>query len=410
MWNKPWGAGEGICVCCGLVVIGLAMQLAAGDIVWENLAWPLNIGLLSTFLIALVALYILRSKVYFVRWAMSYKAAVPAIATVTMLTLVMGLTRQDPNAANVLRRMLSFQPFVLVYCWLTVIMGWTVINQICRLGGRHRGGNFQLSLLPSLLSHAGLFIVLVCASLGSADMQRLSMSVRVGSTEWRATDAKGRMHQLPVAIELLDFAVDEYPPKLMMIDNITGKALPEGQPVQMMLEDSLQQGELLGWHIRLEHLLEYAASSASQDTIRYVDWRTIGATNAAYVVATRGNERHEGWVSCGSFLFPYQSLGLDSTMSIVMPDREPRKFTSQVKAYTQSGRIEKAEIVVNKPFDIEGWKIYQLNYDRTKGRWSDVSEFELVRDPWLPFVYIGIFLMLLGALCLFVTAGTRRMR
>jgi hypothetical protein len=36
------------------------------------------------------------------------------------------------------------------------------------------------------------------------------------------------------------------------------------------------------------------------------------------------------------------------------------------------------------------------------GKWSEVSVFELVRDPWLPAVYTGIFLMLAGAACLFL--------
>ena len=30
--------------------------------------------------------------------------------------------------------------------------------------------------------------------------------------------------------------------------------------------------------------------------------------------------------------------------------------------------------------------------------------FELVRDPWLPAVYAGIIMMVLGAVCLFVNA------
>jgi len=61
-------------------------------------------------------------------------------------------------------------------------------------------------------------------------------------------------------------------------------------------------------------------------------------------------------------------------------------------------------IEVNRPLKISGWNIYQLSYDETKGRWSDVSVFELVRDPWLPAVYAGIIMMVLGAVYLFVNA------
>jgi hypothetical protein len=37
------------------------------------------------------------------------------------------------------------------------------------------------------------------------------------------------------------------------------------------------------------------------------------------------------------------------------------------------------------------------------GRWSNLSVLELVRDPWLPVVYFGIFLMMGGAAFLFIT-------
>jgi hypothetical protein len=33
---------------------------------------------------------------------------------------------------------------------------------------------------------------------------------------------------------------------------------------------------------------------------------------------------------------------------------------------------------------------------------------ELVRDPWLPVVYTGIIMMLLGAVCMFVLAQRKK--
>ncbi len=48
--------------------------------------------------------------------------------------------------------------------------------------------------------------------------------------------------------------------------------------------------------------------------------------------------------------------------------------------------------------------IYQVSYDEKMGRWSNTSVFELVKDPWLPYVYFGIILMLLGTLGLFLLA------
>lgn len=50
-----------------------------------------------------------------------------------------------------------------------------------------------------------------------------------------------------------------------------------------------------------------------------------------------------------------------------MPEREPQRFASKVKVYTQEGTITEDTIEVNRPMEIEGWKIYQLSYDESKG-------------------------------------------
>ena len=103
-------------------------------------------------------------------------------------------------------------------------------------------------------------------------------------------------------------------------------------------------------------------------------------------------------------MFPYVSLPLSDSVSLVMPEPEPKRFASEVTVYTKEGERTDALIEVNKPLSIGGWKIYQLSYDETKGKWSRTSIFELVRDPWLPVVYAGILMMLLGSVCLFILA------
>jgi hypothetical protein len=42
------------------------------------------------------------------------------------------------------------------------------------------------------------------------------------------------------------------------------------------------------------------------------------------------------------------------------------------------------------------------------GAMSTTSILELVRDPWLPLVYTGIYMMLAGAVCMFIFGGKRK--
>ncbi|MDO9038914.1 MAG: cytochrome c biogenesis protein ResB, partial [Lutibacter sp.] len=94
-------------------------------------------------------------------------------------------------------------------------------------------------------------------------------------------------------------------------------------------------------------------------------------------------------------------LKIDEKFSLVMTIPETKKFSSDIDILTQEGERISTVLEVNKPFSFGGYKIYQLSYDDKMGKWSDLSVLELVRDPWLPFVYIGIFMMIAGAFYMF---------
>ena len=83
-------------------------------------------------------------------------------------------------------------------------------------------------------------------------------------------------------------------------------------------------------------------------------------------------------------------------------DGSPKRFASEIQILTQSGKNIETTVDVNKPYEVDGWKIYQYGYDTQMGAQSQISILELVSDPWLPLVYTGIYMMLAGAVCMFV--------
>lgn len=89
-------------------------------------------------------------------------------------------------------------------------------------------------------------------------------------------------------------------------------------------------------------------------------------------------------------------------------DGSPRRFASDVTVMTESGKCFDAVVDVNHPVEVDGWMIYQYGYDTLRGTDGRISILELVHDPWLPYVYAGIIMMLAGALCMFVTGVRRR--
>lgn len=441
MWNKPYTLKEGTAIVAGLLVTGGLLQVTLGPLEWGLFAWPANFITLILFVFLLIVAYLLRKRSYFCLFMSTMQAAIPAIAAAAILTLIMGVTKQvaegkRPMDPLGLTKMLSFWPFILVYVWMTAILGEVTINQIARFSWRR---------FPTLVSHVGLFLILTCGTLGSAEMLRVKMYCETGQPEWRGLDAFNNVHQLPVAIQLEKFTIDEYPPKLMLIDK-TGRPLPQDKPENLLVDNGMKSGQLLDCKIDILKRIDNAVpvmlskmigkmpegmmGNIRMDSLGqarnkdgYIASDASGSACALLVRVTRGVNANgssdtnlikgqkqvvTGWITSGSYLFPYQALRLKDGRMLAMPNREPRRFASLVNIYTQSGQNIQTEIEVNKPFTIEGWKIYQLSYNEQMGKWSNLSVFELVTDPWLPVVYIGIFMLLIGAVGMFLTASRKK--
>ena len=409
MFNRLWKMKEGFVTGAGLILVGLALQYSVGPIDWSAFAFPINAICLVLYLAFLALIYALRHRVRLFSFFFTTEAAVPTLIYAALLTVAMGLTRQvAPHERAIdpigLTRMLSFWPFVLIYGRLTGIVGLIAIRQIL---------HFRLRELPSLLSHLGVFIAIVAATLGSADMERVKLTASMDMPEWRATHEQGFL-ELPLAIQLEKFTIDEYPPKLLIINSKTGKSIPAKNPEIVLVDKHFREGKLLKWRIRVRQNLPLAAPVVTSDTVRYVGWGSSGAVTALLVEAQpmEGDRAVGkplvGWVTCGSYLFPFQELKLTKDLSLVMARREPERYASRIHVYTRSQKNIVATVEVNKPVSIDGWRIYQLSYYEAMGRWSETSTFELVKDPWLPAVYVGIYLLLAGAVLTFIFSQKRR--
>ena len=292
MWTKPWTMKEGFLIGGGLIAAGLALELSVGPVNWDAFAWPANGIVLGGFLILIAIIWALRKKMYGCQFIGTYKAAIPTMVYAVVLTIIMGLTRQETNGSW-LNNMLSFWPFVLIYVMMAVILGQVVIRRLTHLTNWKRD-------IPFLLNHLGLFLAMTTATLGNADMQRLKMITSQGEPEWRALTQEGAVKEMPLAIELKQFIMETY------------------------------------------------------------------------------------------------------------DDGSPKRFASDIQILTKSGKNIQTTVDVNKPAEVEGWKIYQYGYDTQMGAKSQISILELVSDPWLPLVYTGIYMMLGGALCMFVFGGRRK--
>ena len=154
---------------------------------------------------------------------------------------------------------------------------------------------------------------------------------------------------------------------------------------------------LLRWKVKeipfiLNHLGVVVAIVAA--TLGSADMQTLQLT------AFTGEAEWRAVDETGRMVEPGIAIELRQFTMEEYPDHSPKRFASDVTVYTKDGKNVSGIVEVNKPLKVNGWKIYQYGYDVMRGSNSSYSVFQLVRDPWILWVYIGIFMMLAGALCL----------
>lgn len=397
IWTHPWSYREGTIVTAALLVLGFVLQAMSGGVILRSAGFPWNLISGIIFLALLIAAFVLWQKHQVIKWLGGVKAALPAILGFTFLVLLMGFVKQDVEPQSSVSRIFGLThivhtwPFILINLYLMVLLGVVTLKRLTP---------FNLKNAGFFLNHFGLFLVLFSTALGSSDVQRLTMNCYEKQPEWRAVDTSGKTVELPVAIQLLNFNIDEFKPKVTIIDNQSGQIVELKKKAQYEVLDR-NALDLYNYHLDVEQFLETSGKVGDA----YFSVNEPGAAPSAKVKVTDKKDGNivSGWICAGSYVHQPQALKLSEQYSLVMLPAEPRKFSSELNIQTKSGKNITTTIEVNRPFKIDGWTIYQLSYDTRLGRWSNLSVLELVRDPWLPVVYFGIFLMMGGAAFLFIT-------
>ena len=408
IWEQPWRYAEGFYVAIGITLSGFLLQIAIGNLQLTAFQYPVNIIIGLIFISSILFCHFFFRKAAVVRWLSSVYSTVPAIVVLLSVVIILGIVPQFvPHATHAdiphnlaglfgWYQMTTSWTFIFISYYMLVILGFTILKRTRK--------RFRWTDIGFYLNHVGLFLAFMGGMLGSADMMRMRMTVSEGELEWRAQDHFKNIVELPIAIQLDTFIIEEYPPKLMLVDIESGKALPENRPEFYLFEGEGKSTKLMGYNIDiLSHLPNAAIMRDSLNSFA-VPFNSDGNTHALKVRVS--NEEMEnpavGWVSNGSYVFPHSVLYINKEVAVVMPMQEVKKYTSHVQVFTEDGKSEAAIIEVNKPLKINNWVIYQLSYDETKGKYSETSIFELVRDPWLPIVYAGIIMLLIGSFYLFL--------
>ncbi|WP_255412470.1 cytochrome c biogenesis protein ResB [Dysgonomonas sp. Marseille-P4361] len=412
MWQFPWLYKESIAFLLGILLVSTLLQLTLGSFDFYLLHFPVNL-IIGACLIVLIAVLSFVKDNPIVNWLSSVPLSVTLIGGLFILTIFMGLI---PQFARVntdlhihmdhasfyeivdyaitklgLKQVTTSWPFVFVYIFNLLVLGLVIAKRLHRFKWRDYG---------FYLNHFGLWLFLFAAGFGSADMLRYVMYVEEGNVEWRVYDNHENVLELDIAIQLHDFVMEEYEPKLAVVNKFSGDVQPENKPAYYQIDEKNRKEILAGWELELQ---EYIHEAVRQTDTSFQAIPMAGSMPAARVKVTNIETKQtvSGWLTCGSvdqFVMP---LDLDSTYSLVMTKPEAKRFASDVTVMTKDGKDPiRTTLEVNSPLRMGDWMIYQYDYDHALGKASRMSGFELVYDPWLYAVYVGIFMIAMGSICM----------
>lgn len=295
--------------------------------------------------------------------------------------------------------MLIFNLNDVVYTWmfatsvlfLLISLGLITLRRITPL---------NLKNCSFLINHIGLWLTLATGILGAADRTELMMQVYEKQVIWYGQDKNGKTVELPLAIRLEDFVMKSHPPKIALVDTT-------GKPYKVTGD---QLSEVAGKGVKTIDKFQISISQFLPDAkwngAKFINAPGMPAVApAALVSISDGRSQSEDiWIASGSYSqFPV-AYPLENNKLLALLPPEPSYFGSKVTLYAQSDSSATTEIIsVNQPVSCEGWTIYQYGYDNQLGNDSQYSTFMLVKDPWLPVVYTGIIMMMIGALLLMFT-------
>lgn len=394
LWVLPWKYPESFLITLALLLASLGIEFITGAKA-PQISWPANfVSIVLLANISLLLFLLSRKKAVF-KWFYSVPASISSISLFVVPSFLMAaIPQRQTNSLFFLYDVTSSWTYFIGVMFFLIILGTVTIKRLVKFSKRDIG---------FFLNHFGLWLCIATAHLGAGDIQKLNMFLEEGKTVWFGIENGNQTKELDFAIKLRDFSIEEYPAKIAFVDNTSGEIISQNNKPLMIDPHEDLQFNYKNREFSIEKLLMTSAPVMN----RFEPVLGMGATQSTKILKTYKGQVDSFWISSRSILYRQEMHKVDSNTTMLMTQPEAKRFLSEISVYEKEGAVYDTIIEVNKPINIAGWKIYQTSYDESMGRWSTKSTLELVRDPWLPSVYLGFFLLIAGTIYL-VWTGRRK--
>jgi hypothetical protein len=393
-WKRKWGYIHSTFIIISLILNGIIIEYFTIDQGLKAPKSPYGLILLFIYGILIYTIYKERNLFKLKSWLISKSFVISLICSIALMAMVSGYIPQRVNLEYPLLQQLglfhitSSMPFVILCMLLMISLGVTILNRLFP---------FRFRNIAFLINHIGILILLIGGLFSSGDLQKVRINLSKDRAKWEGylVDNPSVKVQLPFALKLNNFILEEYDHDLAIIDNNNEVIKKCGTLT------SSATGELCTFHGK-KIILKSFIHNAFKVEDKYIAVSHVGTSPVANIEMKDLLNKvvKSGYVVQGSNLQDTKYFHIDHNFKLAIPVAKPKSFKSTGHYFTHDNETGTFELFVNKPFRLKGFDLYQTSYDEKMGKWSNTSMIEAVYDPWLPTIYIGAFLMIIGSIFL----------
>ena len=391
-WEYPWQFIESIIILSTLILLSFLFDYITDSHKNATLSYPVNIFVIIGFISSIIISFFIFRKTEIIKWLRSGQLAIASIIWLLILVVLMGIIGQDSiNTSTIINKLqlnniVFSKAFYIVQIFMLVNLLMVIISRL---------NSFKIRNIFFIINHLGIFILIISLSFGAGDIEKYTVRIDNDNYVWQVENNTSKT-ELPFALRLIEFDIEMFPAKIGIVKNKTDEILKGNDKILSANKDSF-----LFFEDYKISLIKYH-SNAIYFNGKYHFVNDQGSAPAAELLIEQNERKKNAWVSCGSFMYPSTFIEIDSNYTLVMLEPEPKLFRSNIEITHKNSKKERVTLEVNRPVNIMGWDLYQTDYNKEMGKWSDYSVIEMVRDPWLNYVYFGIFMMMIGAFGLII--------
>lgn len=164
-------------------------------------------------------------------------------------------------------------------------------------------------------------------------------------------------------------------------------------PVNMGIEQGVGN---TGYKIKV---MRYVADFVMDTSTKAVSSRSASPDNPALEVELKDpNGRVKTAWLFARFPDIHQEISAPFRILYNWAPRRPKDFISRVTILKAGKEISSKDIQVNAPLNFAGYNFFQSSYDNQDLSWSGL---QIVKDPGVPVIYSGFFLLIVGLVMIF---------